>query len=144
MIVVTLESVSQCLWGDYFKHVTSWYGHRNDSNVLFVVYENLKEDPRREIRKIGQFLGGPCMEIVRDERRLDRVIQLSRFDEMSRADGDADNDVLMKTGARFFRKGNVGDYKLHMTDRQLQILKEKYDGYLKGTFLHDLWRQYVP
>lgn len=132
------------MWGDYFKHVMSWYGHRNDPNVPFVIYGNLKTDPGREMRRIGQFIGGPCNEIVRDDRRLQWLIELTRFEEMGKANDGDDHVLLMRPGAKFYRKGQIGDYRQHMTDRQIELLMEKYDGYMKWTFLHDLWRKYLP
>ncbi|GFX99625.1 sulfotransferase 1C2 [Trichonephila clavipes] len=44
-------------FGDYFDTLLSWYEHRNDPNVLFITYEQLKKDPRTYILKIAEFLG---------------------------------------------------------------------------------------
>ncbi|KAG0444931.1 hypothetical protein HPB47_013210 [Ixodes persulcatus] len=44
-------------FGDYFDHVLSWYEHRNDPNVLFLTYEDLKEDTGTWVLKIADFLG---------------------------------------------------------------------------------------
>lgn len=44
-------------FGDYFDHVLSWYAHRNDPNVLFLRYEDIKADPRSQVLKFAAFLG---------------------------------------------------------------------------------------
>ncbi|XP_015921569.2 sulfotransferase 1E1 [Parasteatoda tepidariorum] len=43
-------------FGDYFDHVLSWYSHRNNPNVLFVTYEELKEDIDAAIMKMASFI----------------------------------------------------------------------------------------
>lgn len=30
-------------WGSWLEHVLGWWEHRDDSNVLFLKYEDLKE-----------------------------------------------------------------------------------------------------
>ncbi|XP_076367541.1 amine sulfotransferase-like [Tachypleus tridentatus] len=44
-------------FGDYFDHLLSWYEHRNDPNVLFITYEDMKADRRSVILTIASFLG---------------------------------------------------------------------------------------
>ncbi|KAL3219891.1 hypothetical protein MRX96_005650 [Rhipicephalus microplus] len=44
-------------YGDYFDHLLSWYDHRNDPNVLFLTYEDLKKDPTTSVLRIADFLG---------------------------------------------------------------------------------------
>jgi hypothetical protein len=42
--------------GDYFDHLFSIWNHRNDSNVLFLVYEQTQQDIRSTIKKLAEFL----------------------------------------------------------------------------------------
>lgn len=42
-------------FGDYFDHLLSWYAHRNNPNVLFVTYEELKKDTAGWILKLADF-----------------------------------------------------------------------------------------
>ncbi|KAH7963108.1 hypothetical protein HPB52_019594 [Rhipicephalus sanguineus] len=44
-------------YGDYFDHLLSWYDHRNDPNVLFLTYEDLKKDAPASVLKVADFLG---------------------------------------------------------------------------------------
>ncbi|KAL1436969.1 hypothetical protein MTO96_048990 [Rhipicephalus appendiculatus] len=44
-------------YGDYFDHLLSWYDHRNDPNVLFLTYEDLKKDAPASVLRIADFLG---------------------------------------------------------------------------------------
>lgn len=44
-------------FGDYFDCLMSWYEHRNDQNVLFLTYEQLKKDTKEYVLKIAKFMG---------------------------------------------------------------------------------------
>ncbi|GFY72391.1 sulfotransferase 1C2, partial [Trichonephila inaurata madagascariensis] len=70
-------------FGDYFDVILSWYEHRNDPNVLFFTYEQLKKDTKPCILKIGEFIGSPYKEkLENDEKFLDDVILHSSFSFM--------------------------------------------------------------
>jgi len=40
----------------YFKHLLSWWPHRDDPDVLFLAYEKMLQDPRHTIRRIAAFI----------------------------------------------------------------------------------------
>jgi len=40
----------------YFVHLTSWYEHRNDANVLVVCFEDLKENLEEQVRRVASFM----------------------------------------------------------------------------------------
>lgn len=44
-------------FGDYFDMTLSWYEHRNDPNVLFLTYEELKKDTDANVLKVAEFIG---------------------------------------------------------------------------------------
>ncbi|GBN47351.1 Estrogen sulfotransferase, partial [Araneus ventricosus] len=44
-------------YGDYFDTTLSLWKHRNDPNVLFITYEELKEDTIKNVLKIAGFIG---------------------------------------------------------------------------------------
>ncbi|GBL76482.1 Sulfotransferase 1 family member D1 [Araneus ventricosus] len=43
-------------YGDYFDHLLAWYKHRKDPNVLFMTYEEMKENPETAVLKMASFL----------------------------------------------------------------------------------------
>ncbi|GFT81854.1 sulfotransferase 1 family member D1 [Trichonephila clavipes] len=70
-------------FGDYFDCVLSWYEHRNDPNVLFITYEELKKDIKSKVLKIAQFIGSQYKEkLEKDEKLLNDVILHSSFNFM--------------------------------------------------------------
>ena len=44
-------------FGDYFDHNLSWWAHRDDDNVLFIKFEDLKRDSVTTITQIATFMG---------------------------------------------------------------------------------------
>ena len=50
------DFVSQSLKrGDYYHHFISWWSKRNNDNVLYLVYEDMKENLSSNIKKISEF-----------------------------------------------------------------------------------------
>ncbi|XP_076359148.1 sulfotransferase 1C2-like [Tachypleus tridentatus] len=47
----------QVAWNDYFDHLISWFIHKDDPNVLFLTYENMKNNHREAVIQIAHFLG---------------------------------------------------------------------------------------
>ncbi|CAL1300213.1 unnamed protein product [Larinioides sclopetarius] len=71
-------------FGDYFETTLSWWEHRNDPNVLFITYEELKKDTINTTLKIAGFIGSEYKEkLEKDPKRLQDVIQQSSFDFMN-------------------------------------------------------------
>ena len=44
-------------FGDYFENVLSWFGERQNSNVLAITYEQMIANPRAAVIAVGEFLG---------------------------------------------------------------------------------------
>ena len=54
-------------FGNYWQHLESWYPQIGNENVLFLTYEDMKEDILRELARIGDFLGGEWGEKLKGE-----------------------------------------------------------------------------
>ncbi len=64
--------------GSYFVHLLSWWEHRNDSNVLFLFYEDMKDDLERVVRMVAAFIG------IQDEERIKNAVEMSSFEFMKK------------------------------------------------------------
>ena len=64
-------------FGDYFDHVLSWWAHKDDDNVLFIKFEDLKQDPVTTIAQIATFMGysNLSQEVIKDMKILNTWIK---------------------------------------------------------------------
>ena len=60
----------------YFAHLLSWWEHRNDSNVLFLFYEDMKDDLESAVRLVAAFIG------VKEEGKIKKAVEMSSFEFM--------------------------------------------------------------
>lgn len=61
---------------NYFKHLLSWWPARNDSNVLFFLYEDMLEDLESVVRTVASFMG------IDDQASIANAVRTSSFDFM--------------------------------------------------------------
>ena len=54
-------------FGDYFDHVLGWWAHKDDDNVLFLKYEDMKKDLPSAVDKIAKFIGQDISKELVDE-----------------------------------------------------------------------------
>lgn len=78
-LVQTLKIRSKSDAASSFQCISTWWPHRNDSNVLFLFYEDLICDLEAKIKEIASFIIIPLTE---DELR--RITYLSLFKYMSK------------------------------------------------------------
>lgn len=114
-------------FNDPCDHVAEWYKHKDDKNVLFLLYEDLQEDLEREIIKIAKFLGKDYWNRLQenDNKLLKDVVERTTFKSMSK--GSSSKWVTLERPADrpFVRKGVTGDYKNHLTKEQIDGLNKK-------------------
>ena len=106
-------------WMDFgyvFKFVRSFWPHRHDPDLLWLRYEDLKADLRREIDKIIAFTGWPC-----DDAAIERVLPLVDFGHMQGREHTAlltHGNLHKRRGGRFFREGGVGKNRARLSAEQ--------------------------
>ncbi|XP_077521567.1 amine sulfotransferase-like [Amblyomma americanum] len=155
-------------FGDYFDHLLSWYEHRNDPNVLFVTYEELKKDTAGWVLKLGDFFDKEeCGDNLRKHpERLERVLSATSLESMKSINAKLMNwtetmqavpsevreryiksakenfgDVWEKKGkGEFVRKGVVGDWKNHFKPEQITRMKAWIELKTRGSDVMDLWK----
>ncbi|XP_054619438.1 sulfotransferase 1B1-like [Dunckerocampus dactyliophorus] len=92
----------QVPWGSWYDHVKGYWQEREKKNILFLFYEDMKENPRREIERIMRYL---------DLSLSDDVISRT----FSRNYTFIPQPVFDHSRSTFMRKGVVGDWKNHFT-----------------------------
>ena len=120
-------------YGDFFDHVLSWWAHRDDDNVLFLKYEDMKKDLPAAVASIAKFLKQNI-----SQELIDKIADRTTFSNMKK-DRLANCewlDSLQKPGeTRFLRKGEVGDWKNYFTLEQKARLDAVYEKRMKETGL---------
>ncbi|XP_021251942.1 sulfotransferase family cytosolic 1B member 1-like isoform X3 [Numida meleagris] len=121
-------------YGSWFDHVRGYWERRREHPILYLFYEDMKEDLPREIAKVAQFLGQELTEVA-----LEAIAHHTSFEAMR--DNPSTNysavpSHLMDQGVSpFMRKGITGDWKNHFTMAQSARFDQYYAQKMAGTDL---------
>ncbi|KAG5211620.1 hypothetical protein JEQ12_014049 [Ovis aries] len=116
----------QVSWGSYFDFAINWNKHLDDENVMFILYEDLRENLATGIKRIAEFFGfSPSGE------QIQTISAQSTFHAMRAKSQETHGAV----GPFLFRKGEVGDWKNLFSETQNQEMDEKFKECLAGTAL---------
>jgi aryl sulfotransferase len=121
-------------WGD---HVSSWLGTRQGhEGFLLLRYEDLKQNPQRELARVAAFLG---MEATGE--RLDRAVQLSSADNMRRMESEESGKWVATTLTRqdkpFVRNATSGGWKTVLPGKTVAYI-ETHWGHLMQELGYEL------
>ncbi|XP_069100138.1 sulfotransferase 1 family member D1-like [Pleurodeles waltl] len=121
-------------FGSWYDHVKGWWQKIRDHPILYVFYEDMKEDPRREVLKLLRFLEREVSDEV-----LEKILHYTSFQEMKSnpmANYRTIPDELMDQNVSpFMRKGITGDWKNMFTVAQNEKFDEDYVRKMSGSTL---------
>ena len=120
--------VGNQIYGDYFRNVKSWWPHRNDPNVLLLFYEQMIQDPGKEIMRVAGFVSRDSSKdyesiIQSTTGLLEQIIDRTAFKSMK--EHDETSKEKLPFIVNFFRKGIIGDWKNYMTEEQAAAINDR-------------------
>ncbi|XP_062943765.1 sulfotransferase 1C1-like [Cynocephalus volans] len=120
------------LWGSWYDHVKGWWRKKDSHPILYLFYEDMVKDLKREIRKVMEFLGKNLKEEV-----LDKIVCNTSFDVMKKNPWtNYTTDTKMNHSiSPFMRKGVTGDWKNQFTEAQNKQFNEHYEKNMAETSL---------
>ncbi|XP_061823790.1 sulfotransferase 1C2-like [Nerophis lumbriciformis] len=115
-------------WGSWYDHVKTYWQEREQRNILYTFYEDMKENPRREVERIMRYLDLSLSDDV-----ISRIVELTSFEKMKENPmaNYSSVPVFDQSMSTFMRKGQVGDWKNHFTPGQSAEFDEDYKKKMK-------------
>ncbi|CAK9155490.1 unnamed protein product [Ilex paraguariensis] len=122
-------------FGPFWDHVLGYWGASIESQkVLFLKYEDLKEDVTSHVRKLAEFMGFPFSVEEEKQELVKQISNLCSFENLKNLEVNRVGGRLVPVVqySSLFRKGQVGDWANHlspsMADRLEKIMEEKLGG----------------
>ncbi|XP_015284809.1 PREDICTED: sulfotransferase family cytosolic 1B member 1-like [Gekko japonicus] len=122
-------------WGSWYDHVQRYWEERENHRILYLLYEDMKEDLAREIRRVKDFLEVDLPEDIVQTIAHQTSFQVMKDNPMANYDTVPDF-IFDRTKSSFMRKGEVGDWKNYFTVAQKEAFDADYLHKMKGTTLH--------
>nr|AAH78536.1 MGC85375 protein [Xenopus laevis] len=122
-------------WGSWFDHVLGWWKAMDKHQILFIFYEDMIEDPMREIRKVMKFLGKDLSDEALENVKYHSSFQAMKENPMTN-NSTVPNSIMDDTISPFMRKGIVGDWKTHFSVTQNFIFDKEYKKKMEGSGLN--------
>ncbi|MBA0732192.1 hypothetical protein Gogos_016298 [Gossypium gossypioides] len=118
-------------YGPYWDHVLGYWKANLETpeKVLFLKYEELKEEPSVVVKRLGEFLGHPFSLEEVSKGVVEEIVKLCSFENLSNLEVNKSSVLKLSTqividNRHFFRKGNVGDGKSYLTDEMIKRINE--------------------
>lgn len=130
----------------FLEHVLSYYEKKDNDNVCFITYEEMKANLAKVITKVANFLG----KTVPEGKKMAALVEHLSFDKMKNNNAVNKSDMVEicnqhyqqeMEGNAFMRKGQTGNWRKHFTPE----LEKRFDEWEKEglkdselTFTYDI------
>ncbi|KFM75284.1 Sulfotransferase 1C4, partial [Stegodyphus mimosarum] len=136
-------------YGDYFDHVLGWYAHRKDPNVLFLTYEQMKEDTSGAILKMASFIDESLYAepLRKDPEILNNIFKFSSFDYMKNKVNKSMEELTSMSKEEIMNSSLPSQLKKlftsfdHSKPENPQMKKDDNSGFVRKGIIGD-WKNY--
>ncbi|XP_048139510.1 cytosolic sulfotransferase 15-like [Rhodamnia argentea] len=123
----------EILFGPFWDHIMGYWKEslERPRKVLFLKYEDLKEDIIGQLKKVAEFVGLPFTEGEEEGGVIEEIAKMCSLKTLKGLEVNKSGKLLhtIMEKRSFFRKGEVGDWVNHLTpsmvDRLNSIMQEK-------------------
>ncbi|KAF6173542.1 hypothetical protein GIB67_042672 [Kingdonia uniflora] len=126
------------LFGPFWDHVLGYWKASLDKpeKVLFLKYENLKNDAKLNLKRLAEFLGYPFSLEEESEGVIEEMLQLCSFELLRNLDINKNGLTSLNFERKIlFRKGDVGDWVNYLTPPMVEMLDRVVEEKLHGSGL---------
>ncbi|XP_010272756.1 PREDICTED: cytosolic sulfotransferase 7-like [Nelumbo nucifera] len=125
-------------FGPFWEHVLGFWkaSLERPERILFLKYEDLRSNPLIYLRKLAQHLRYPFSLEEEKQGVVEKILNLCSFQNLSNLEVNKNPDKVSHVGVEysaFFRKGQVEDWKNHLTADMIEhidrISEQKFHGY---------------
>ncbi|XP_026385130.1 cytosolic sulfotransferase 15-like [Papaver somniferum] len=129
------EGVSQ--FGPFWEHVLGYWKEslENPQKVLFLMYEDLKKEPKIQLKKLAEFMGYSFSTEEETHGVIEDILSLCSFEHLKNLDVNKNGHWNLVANQVFFRKGEVGDWKNYLTPLMVERLDRLMEKKLHGSGL---------
>ncbi|RWR73405.1 cytosolic sulfotransferase 12-like protein [Cinnamomum micranthum f. kanehirae] len=118
------------IFGPFWEHLLGYWkaSLERPERVLFMKYEELKEDPTFHLKRLAEFLGFPFS--IEEERQglVEKIERFCSFESLMSLEVNKSGKIGVLGKAmpnkNFFRRGIVGDWKNHLTAEMSEKLDQ--------------------
>uniref|UniRef100_A0A8C4TD93 Sulfotransferase n=1 Tax=Erpetoichthys calabaricus TaxID=27687 RepID=A0A8C4TD93_ERPCA len=137
------EFLEKCLTGKTFfgkwtDHVKSWRTPELKDRILYITYEEMKQDLRAAVVKFSQFLGKTISDEIIDKITENCIFKNMKQNNMSNF-SLVPNEIMDSSKSEFLRKGISGDWKNYFTTPQNEYFNSVYQKEMKDTEIQFPW-----
>ncbi|ESW05669.1 hypothetical protein PHAVU_011G199600 [Phaseolus vulgaris] len=122
-------------FGPWWSHMLGYWKESitRPNKVLFLKYEDLKEDTKFHVKRIAEFLDSPIIQGGESSTLIENIVNLCRFEKMKDLEVNKSGCIFTFFEKKtLFRKGEIGDwinyFSPSMIEKLSKIVEEKLGG----------------
>lgn len=125
-------------YGPFFEHVLGYWKQslERPNKVLFLRYEDLKENPNFYVKKLADFVGMPFSHQEENEGVINEIIKLCSLNNLKELEVNKSGSFSKYVeNKKFFRDGEVGGWIRYLDASKGEKMKKLMEQKLEGSGL---------